>query len=155
LNSSIEDGELVVFSETNIGFAVALEDGLVVPVIRAADTRTLADVAETIRRLSAKAKAGRLEPADTAAGTATITNLGGHGVDGFTPVLNPPQAIVLGIGRVQPRPVVQGASIVPGTTTVLSLTFDHRVTDGATAAKFLNAVGDSLADGALLMGWSS
>jgi len=155
LNATIEDGELVLFSEANIGFAVALEDGLVVPVVRSADTRTLVDVAATIRRLSAKARAGQLEPADSAAGTATITNLGGHGIDGFTPVLNPPQAIVLGVGRIQSRPVVQGGNIVPGTTTILSLTFDHRVTDGANAAKLLNAVGESLANEALLMGLSS
>jgi pyruvate dehydrogenase E2 component (dihydrolipoamide acetyltransferase) len=155
LNATIEGGELVVFSEINIGFAVALEDGLVVPVVRAADTRTLIDVTETIGRLSAKAKAGQLEPSDTAAGTATITNLGGHGIDGFTPVLNPPQAIVLGIGRIQSRPVVEGTSIVPGITTVLSLTFDHRVTDGANAAKLLNAVGGSLVDEARLTALSS
>ena len=155
LNAMIDDGDLVVFSETNIGFAVALEDGLVVPVVRAADTRTLADVTETIRTLSAKARAGQLEPADTADGTATVTNLGGYGIDGFTPVLNPPQAIVLGVGRIQSRPVVQGANIVPGTTAVLSLTFDHRVTDGANAARLLGVVGESLADEALLMSWSS
>jgi pyruvate dehydrogenase E2 component (dihydrolipoamide acetyltransferase) len=155
LNAMIDDGDLVVFSETNIGFAVALEDALVVPVVRAADTRTLADVTETIRTLSAKARAGQLEPADTAAGTATVTNLGGYGIDGFTPVLNPPQAIVLGVGRIQSRPVVQGANIVPGTTAVLSLTFDHRVTDGANAATLLGIVGESLANEALLMSWSS
>ena len=154
LNATIEDGDLVVFSETNIGFAVALEDALVVPVVRAADRRTLAEVTDTIRTLSARAKAGQLEPPDTAAGTATVTNLGGYGIDGFTPVLNPPQAIVLGIGRIQSRPVVQGATVVPGTTAFLSLTFDHRVTDGANAARLLGVVGESLADEALLMSWS-
>jgi pyruvate dehydrogenase E2 component (dihydrolipoamide acetyltransferase) len=155
LNAAIGDGELIVFSEVNIGFAVGLEDGLVVPVIRAADTRTLADVAAAIRRLSAKAKAGRLEPDDIAAGTATMTNLGAYGIDGFNPVLDSPQAIGLGVGRIQSRPVVQGAGIVPGTTTVLSLTFDHRVTDEANAAKFLNAVAGSLDDEARLTSWSA
>ena len=155
LNATIDNGELVVFSEINIGFAVALEDGLLVPVIRAADTRTLEDVAMAVRKLSAKAKAGQLTPVDTAAGTATATNLGAYGIDAFTPVLNPPQAIVLGIGRIQSRPVVEEGNVVPGITTVLSLTFDHRVTDGATAATLLDVVAGSLADAALLASWSS
>ena len=155
LNATIDNGELVVFSEINIGFAVALEDGLLVPVIRAADTRTLEDVAMAVRKLSAKAKAGQLTPVDTAAGTATATNLGAYGIDAFTPVLNPPQAIVLGIGRIQSRPVVEEGNVVPGITTVLSLTFDHRVTDGATAATLLDVVARSLADAALLASWSS
>ena len=155
LNATIDNGELVVFSEINIGFAVALEDGLLVPVIRAADTRTLEDVAMAVRTLSAKAKAGQLTPVDTAAGTATATNLGAYGIDAFTPVLNPPQAIVLGIGRIHSRPVVEEGNVVPGITTVLSLTFDHRVTDGATAATLLDVVARSLADAALLASWSS
>jgi pyruvate dehydrogenase E2 component (dihydrolipoamide acetyltransferase) len=155
LNATIDDEELVVFSEVNVGFAVALEDGLLVPVIRAADSRTLKDVAIAVRKLSATAKAGELTPVDTAGGTATVTNLGAYGIDAFTPVLNPPQAIVLGIGRIQSRPVVENGSVVPGTTTVLSLTFDHRVTDGATAATLLNVVASSLADAALLTSWSS
>jgi pyruvate dehydrogenase E2 component (dihydrolipoamide acetyltransferase) len=154
LNATIDDGELIVFSDVNIGFAVGLEDGLLVPVIRAADTRSLTDVAAAVHGLSTKAKAGRLEADDTAAGTATITNLGAYGIDGFTPVLNPPQAIVLGVGRIQARPVVQGADVVSGMTTVLSLTFDHRVTDGANAAQFLDAVARSLDDEALLASWS-
>jgi pyruvate dehydrogenase E2 component (dihydrolipoamide acetyltransferase) len=155
LNATIDNGELIVFSDVNIGFAVALEDGLLVPVVRAADERTLADVASDIRRLSVKAKAGQLHPDDTAAGTATITNLGSYGIDGFTPILNSAQAIVLGVGRIQSRPVVQGAHIVPGITSVLSLTFDHRVTDGANAAKLLSALADALTDETLLASWAS
>ena len=96
-----------------------------------------------------------MTPVDTAAGTATATNLGAYGIDAFTPVLNPPQAIVLGIGRIQSRPVVEEGNVVPGITTVLSLTFDHRVTDGATAATLLDVVAGSLADAALLASWST
>jgi pyruvate dehydrogenase E2 component (dihydrolipoamide acetyltransferase) len=155
LNATIEGTDLIVFSEINIGVAVAIEDGLVVPVVQAADSRTVTDVALVIRDLGRKAAAGTLTPGDTAGGTATVTNLGRYGIDAFTPVLNPPQALVLGVGRIQARPVVDNGALVVGTTTVLSLTFDHRVTDGAPAASLLDALARSLSDRSALKAWSS
>jgi pyruvate dehydrogenase E2 component (dihydrolipoamide acetyltransferase) len=155
LNATIDGADLVVFSEINVGIAVAVEGGLVVPVVRSADSLTVAQIASTIRDLSAKALAGTLAPGDTAGGTATVTNLGGYGIDAFTPVLNPPQALVLGVGRIQQRPVVDNGALAVGTTTMLSLTFDHRVTDGAPAARLLGAIATSLSDARQLGTWSA
>jgi len=81
-----------------------------------------------------------LRPGDVEGGTATITNLGGYGIDAFTPILNPPQSVILGIGRIAPRPVVRDAGLTVGHTCVLSLTFDHRIADGVPAAQLLDAI---------------
>jgi pyruvate dehydrogenase E2 component (dihydrolipoamide acetyltransferase) len=140
LNAVIENGEILVLDEVHVGFAVSLPDGLVVPVVRNADSRPLAEIAQDIIELADRARAGSLRPQDVLGGTATVTNLGAHGVDAFTPVLNPPQSAILGIGRIAQRPVVENGKIAVGWTCVLSLTFDHRVTDGAPAADLLAAV---------------
>jgi pyruvate dehydrogenase E2 component (dihydrolipoamide acetyltransferase) len=155
LNATIEGSELLVFSEVNVGFAVAVEEGLLVPVIRGADSMTLAETATAVSELTRKAREGILMPGDTVGGTATITNLGAYGVDEFTPVLNSPQSVILGIGRIQSRPVVEGAAVLAGTTVVLSLTFDHRVADGATAAGLLDLVAQMISDPAQMASWSS
>ena len=116
LNATIDGTDLVVFSEINVGVAVAVEGGLVVPVVRSADALTVTQIAAAIRDLSGKASAGALSPGDTGGGTATVTNLGAYGIDAFTPLLNPPQALVLGVGRIQQRPVVEDGALVVGTT---------------------------------------
>jgi pyruvate dehydrogenase E2 component (dihydrolipoamide acetyltransferase) len=116
----------------------------VAPVIRHADKESLARVASMVRDLSKRALEGSLHSEDMAGGTATITNLGSYGVDAFTPILNPPQSAILGIGRIMERPVVCNGSMVAGYTCMLSLTFDHRVTDGAPAALLLQSVADRL-----------
>jgi pyruvate dehydrogenase E2 component (dihydrolipoamide acetyltransferase) len=140
LNAVIEGDNLVRFAEINVGFAVAVPNGLIVPVVRNADSVPFGNVVETVRGLTDRALAGRLQPADVEAGTATISNLGSHGIDAFTPILNGPQSAILGIGRLVQRPVVRGAALAIGQTCVLSLTFDHRVADGAPAALLLDAV---------------
>src|SRR6185312_14825005 len=137
LNAVIEGGEILMLDEVHVGFAVSLPDGLVVPVVRNADSRPLAEIAQDIIELADRAKAGSLRPQDVLGGTATVTNLGAFGVDAFTPVLNPPQSAILGVGRIAQRPVVEDGRIAVGWTCVLSLTFDHRVTDGAPAADLL------------------
>jgi pyruvate dehydrogenase E2 component (dihydrolipoamide acetyltransferase) len=152
LNATIEGSDLVLFSEVNVGFAVAIDEGLLVPVIRGADSLTLAEIATLVRELTAKAREGRLTPDDTAGGTATITNLGAYAIDAFTPVLNPPQAVVLGIGRIQPKPVIEGGAVVTGTVVVLSLTFDHRVSDGAAAARLLDRVAEMVSNAGEMIG---
>ncbi|MBI2942372.1 MAG: 2-oxo acid dehydrogenase subunit E2 [Chloroflexi bacterium] len=152
LNATVENDEIVVFDEVNVGFAVAVPDGLVVPVIRTADRQSLATVAAAVRELSDRARSGRLRPSDVDGGTATITNLGAYGVDAFTPILNasnppnPPQSVILGIGRIQARPVVRDGLVIVRHTCVLSLTFDHRVADGVPAAQLLDAVARLMAD---------
>lgn len=140
LNAMIENDIIIQFQEINIGFAVAVPNGLVVPVVRNADSASLREIAKTAQELTDRVLSGRLQPADVEGGTATISNLGNHGIDAFTPILNGAQSAILGIGRIAPRPIVRNTELVIGRTCVLSLTFDHRVTDGVPAAQLLDAV---------------
>jgi pyruvate dehydrogenase E2 component (dihydrolipoamide acetyltransferase) len=123
--------------DIHIGVAVALEEGLVVPVVRHADRASIAQISAAIRDLSERARSMRLRPDEMAGHTFTVTNLGMFDVDAFTPVLNLPEAAMLGVGRLHRRPVAVGDRAEIHTTMVLSLTFDHRVVDGAPAAQFL------------------
>jgi pyruvate dehydrogenase E2 component (dihydrolipoamide acetyltransferase) len=122
---------------SHIGIAVALPDGLVVPVVKNADQRSLYSIAKEIGRLAATAKQGSLSPNAMSGGTFTITNLGMYPISGFTPVINLPEAAILGIGAIKQAAIVEEGKIVIGQTAELSLTFDHRLIDGAPAAAFL------------------
>jgi pyruvate dehydrogenase E2 component (dihydrolipoamide acetyltransferase) len=140
LNAIVENESLVRLEEINIGFAVATPGGLLVPVVRNADLASFSAIVRTVKELNERLRSGRLQPADLEGGTATISNLGGHNIDAFTPILNGSQSVILGIGRIAERPVVRDGKLAIGHTCVLSLTFDHRVTDGAPAALLLDAV---------------
>ena len=146
LNSVVENENIIQFDELNVGFAVAVPGGLVVPVVRNADTATFAEISRSVDELSKRVHAKRLQPSDIEGGTATISNLGGHGIDAFTPILNGAQSAILGIGRISERPVVRNGSLEVGRTCVLSLTFDHRVVDGAPAAMLLDGVVRRMSD---------
>jgi len=129
----------------HIGVAVALEpEGLVVPILQHAGQRSLRELAGDLLALVEKARAGRLSPAEMQAGTFTITNLGGYRIDGFTPIVNPPETAILGVGRIAPKPVVIDGKVEVRTLCTLSLSFDHRVVDGATAAAFLARLAELL-----------
>jgi len=130
--------------EIHIGVAVSLDDGLVVPVVRRADRATLGQISAAIRDLSDRARTSRLRPEEMQGSTFTVTNLGMYDVDAFTPVLNSPDAAILGVGRLHRRPAAIGDRIEIRSMMVLSLTFDHRVVDGAPAAQFLQRVKDVL-----------
>ena len=134
-----EEG-LILPDQIDIGVAVALDDGLVVPVVRAADSKSLEALGREIAEVAERARTARLATAETEGGIFSVTNLGGYGVDAFTPLLNPPQTAILGLGRARPRPAVVGGAIAVRILMVLSLTFDHRVLDGAPAAAFLATV---------------
>lgn len=134
-----EEG-LVLPERIDIGVAVALDDGLVVPVVRAADLKNLEAIGREIADLAERARTARLATAETEGGIFSVTNLGGYGIDAFTPLLNPPQTAILGLGRARPRPAVVAGAVVVRTLIMLSLTFDHRVLDGAPAAAFLATV---------------
>lgn len=149
-NAFIEGDEIVRLAAVDVGFAVSLDGSLVAPVVRDADRRPLAELARDVRELAARARAGRLFAADLAGGSSTVTNLGALGVDAFTPVLNPPQATILGIGRIVDRAAVVNGTLAVAPTCVLSLTFDHRVADGAPAAELLAAVARRMGDAAHL-----
>jgi pyruvate dehydrogenase E2 component (dihydrolipoamide acetyltransferase) len=140
LNVAYLDGKIRMFPEINIGVAVALEDGLVVPVIRRANEQGVSDIATARISLVEKARAGRLRPEDLSGGTFTLSNLGMYGVDAFLAVLNPPQAAILAVGRIVERVVpVNGQPAVRPVLT-LSLSFDHRSVDGAHGAQFLDTL---------------
>ena len=155
LNAVVAGEEILVLDEVHVGFAVPVQDGLVVPVVRDADALPLAEVAAAVRSLGDRARAGALAPPDVLGGTATVSNLGAHGVDLFTPVLNPPQSVILGVGRIATRPVVEEGRVGAGATCVLSLTFDHRVADGVAAAELLAAVAARMSDPAYLEGFAA
>jgi len=137
LNAALIDGAIHQYRGINLGVAIDIEAGLVVPVIRGADKLDALKIASSVRELADRARAGKLAPNDFADGTFTVTNLGGLGVDWFTPVLNPPQCAILGVGRVRRVAVFEGESIVARDRATLVLTFDHRAIDGAPCARFL------------------
>ncbi|MDE0484538.1 MAG: dihydrolipoamide acetyltransferase family protein [Candidatus Poribacteria bacterium] len=140
LNATLTDEGIHMLADINIGVAVALEDGLVVPVVRNADQIGLAAISEQVRTLAEKARNNQLTPGELQGGTFTLTNLGNFGVDAFTPIINPPECAILGVGRIVKKPVVHKDEIAIRTMLSLSLTFDHRVVDGAPAAQFLQTV---------------
>lgn len=138
LNSYFRNDELLVMPEVNVGVAVALDEGLIVPVIRQADTRSLPEIAEVVNALSHRAREGRLRPEDVVDGTFTLSNLGMYGVDRFTAIINPPQVAILATGRIAKRYIldeIDGPVWRPTMSATLSV--DHRVVDGAYAARFL------------------
>jgi pyruvate dehydrogenase E2 component (dihydrolipoamide acetyltransferase) len=124
----------------NIGVAVAVEEGLLVPVIRFADTKSLSQIAVEVKELAQKAKDKKLQPAEWEGNTFTISNLGMFGVDEFTAIINPPDACILAIGAIQQIPVVKNGAVVPGNVMKITLSCDHRVVDGATGAAFLQTL---------------
>jgi pyruvate dehydrogenase E2 component (dihydrolipoamide acetyltransferase) len=136
-----EDGRAIQhLPEINLGLAVETERGLLVPVVRDAHRKGLRALAEEFRALVARARAGRSRPEDLSDATFTITNLGMYEIDAFTPIINLPQAAILGVGRIHPKPVARGEQVVVRQMWTLSLTFDHRLVDGAPAARFLQRV---------------
>ena len=151
LNATFTEDGIHLLSEVNIGVAVALEDGLVVPVVRDADKRRLSEISEQVRDLAERARENALTPGELQDGTFTITNLGNFGIDTFTPIINPPESAILGVGRILKKPVVQDDEIVVRSMLSLSLTFDHRVIDGAPAAQFLQTVSGYIQDPYLLL----
>jgi pyruvate dehydrogenase E2 component (dihydrolipoamide acetyltransferase) len=140
LNAIIEADTILRLAQVNVGFAVAVPNGLVVPVVHNVGSASFRDIVKIVDSLTERALSGRLHPADIDGGTATISNLGNYGIDAFTPILNGSQSVILGIGRIAPRPVVINKELAVGHACVLSLTFDHRVADGAPAALLLDAV---------------
>jgi pyruvate dehydrogenase E2 component (dihydrolipoamide acetyltransferase) len=134
-----------------MGVAVALPNGLIVPKIRNADKKGLLEIGQEARELARKAREGSLTPDEVMDGTFTVTNLSALGVDAFTPILNPPETAILGIGRVLDKPAVYRGQVAIRSMMTLSLTIDHRVVDGAPAAEFLQSLARHLEHPMLLM----
>jgi pyruvate dehydrogenase E2 component (dihydrolipoamide acetyltransferase) len=142
VNASWRDGSIAQNTDINIGLAVAIDDGLVVPVIHRADTLGLAEIAARRDDAVARAQAGKLRPADIQGGGFTISNLGMYGVDAFNAIVNPPQAAILAVGRIADRVVALNGQPVVQPTMMLTLSCDHRALDGARGAQFLGALAE-------------
>ncbi|WP_339240849.1 dihydrolipoamide acetyltransferase family protein [Bacillus sp. FSL P4-0322] len=140
MNSQYQNDRVETFEYVHLGIAAALDHGLAVPVIRHAEKLSLIELAKSIKSYGKKAREGRLLHDEIEGSTFTITNLGAYGVEHFTPILNPPEAGILGVGKADHMPVYHGNELCKGTILPLSLTFDHRVLDGAPASQFLSTV---------------
>jgi pyruvate dehydrogenase E2 component (dihydrolipoamide acetyltransferase) len=136
-NSSLDGDSLVLKRYYNIGFAADTPGGLVVPVIKNADQKGLLEIAAELTELSGKARAGKLTPADMSGSTFTISSLGGIGGTSFTPIVNAPEVAILGVTRAAMKPIWNGQEFEPRLIVPLSLSYDHRVIDGAAAARFV------------------
>jgi pyruvate dehydrogenase E2 component (dihydrolipoamide acetyltransferase) len=140
VNVSFAEDRLLQKKQVNVGVAVALEQGLIVPVVRNADQRSMLDLARETRRLTEAARQGKLRPEDFSGGTFTVSNLGMFDVDSFTAVINPPESAILAVGSIMPTPVVVDGQVVVRDRMKVTLSSDHRAIDGAIAARFLQEV---------------
>ncbi|HSB78193.1 MAG TPA: dihydrolipoamide acetyltransferase family protein [Candidatus Methylomirabilis sp.] len=144
INCRLDGQSVRIRREVHLSFAVDLGEGLVAAVIKDADKKTLGELARAARDLAERARAGKLLPDEMGDGTFTVSNLGGVGVEAFTPIINPPQAGILGVGKILEKPVVRNGGIHIRSMMMLSLVFDHRLVDGAPAGRFLAKVKDLL-----------
>jgi pyruvate dehydrogenase E2 component (dihydrolipoamide acetyltransferase) len=142
VNASWKDGAIVRNADINIGLAVAIDAGLVVPIIHRADTLSLADITARREDMVSRGQAGKLRPADIQGGGFTISNLGMYGVDAFNAIVNPPQAAILAVGRIADRVIALNGQPAVQPTMMLTLSCDHRALDGARGAQFLGALAD-------------
>ncbi|MFQ5683427.1 MAG: dihydrolipoamide acetyltransferase family protein [Candidatus Binatia bacterium] len=140
LNSTLTNQGVQLFSDINIGMAVAIREGLVVPVIRNADQLTLQQLARESRELSEKAQRKKLLPLDYEGGTFTVSNLGMYGVNSFVAIINPPQCAILAVAQMAPRVIPRGENVVVCSMMTIALSADHRIVDGVIAARFLQEV---------------
>jgi pyruvate dehydrogenase E2 component (dihydrolipoamide acetyltransferase) len=146
VNSSLDGDELVRKKYYNLGFAADTPNGLVVPVVKDVDRKGLLQLAGDLTELSGKARAGKLGPAEMSGATFTISSLGGIGGTSFTPIVNAPEVAILGVVRSAMKPVWDGQAFVPRLMLPLSLSYDHRVIDGAAAARFVTHLSGVLTD---------
>ncbi|HBP38853.1 MAG TPA: hypothetical protein DD640_08975 [Clostridiales bacterium] len=151
LNSTLTDQGILLKKYVHMGVAVAVENGLVVPVIRDADRMTLQEIAAQTVLLADKARKNELQPDEYSGGTFTITNLGMFDIDEFTAIINPPESAILAVGKIDRIPVAEGDQVVIRPILVLSLTYDHRIIDGAPAAQFLQRIKQILQNPYLLL----
>jgi len=151
VNSSIVDGQIIKHDGVHVGVAVALDNGLIVPVLKNADKKSISQLNKEIADLSGRARQGRLTPDEYSGGTFTVTNLGMYGVDWFTPIINPPESAILGVCRIKDIPVAVNGMVVIRPIMNVCLSFDHRLIDGALAAQFLARLRQLLENPLLLL----
>ena len=152
INAAYDGDAIIEYAEVNLAVAVAVEDGLITPVIKKANTLSLREISAQMKELAAKARGKKLKPEEYQGGTITLSSLGGFGIDSFLPIINPPQSFILGIGAIIKQPVVnEQDQIVVGHRLVISGSGDHRVVDGAVAAEYMNALRRLVEKPALLL----
>jgi pyruvate dehydrogenase E2 component (dihydrolipoamide acetyltransferase) len=152
INAAYDGDAIIEYADVNLAVAVAIEDGLITPVIKKANTLTLREVSVQMKDLAAKARGKKLKPEEYQGGTITLSSLGGYGIDSFLPIINPPQSFILGVGAITKQPVVtEHDQIAIGHRMVISASGDHRVVDGAVAAEYMNALRRLVEKPALLL----
>jgi len=149
-------GDRIRYNEhVHIGVAVAVEDGLLVPVVRFADGKRLSQIGDEVKEMAAKAKAKKLQPEDWAGNTFTISNLGMFGIEEFTAIINPPDACIMAVGAIVEKAIVKNGQVVPGNVMKVTLSCDHRVVDGAVGSAFLNTFREYMENPVLMLGEQS
>lgn len=151
VNAVLVDGQIRRMNEVNVGVATALSNGLIVPVVRQADQKSIPQISQEVRGLISRAREGKSVASDISGGSFTISNLGMYDIDAFTPIINQPESAILGVGRMIERPVADNGTVVIKPTMLLSLSVDHRVIDGAPGALFLKEIKSMLQDPYLLL----
>jgi pyruvate dehydrogenase E2 component (dihydrolipoamide acetyltransferase) len=152
INAAYDGDAIIEYADVNLAVAVAIEDGLITPVIKKANTLTLREVSVQMKDLAAKARGKKLKPEEYQGGTITLSSLGGYGIDSFLPIINPPQSFILGVGAITKQPVVtEHDQIAIGHRMIISASGDHRVVDGAVAAEYMNALRRLVEKPALLL----
>lgn len=152
VNASFDGDAIVQYADIDLGIAVAIEDGLLTPVIRAAQNKSLREISELAKDLAHRARNKRMKPEEFQGGTFTVSNLGGMGIDGFSAIINPPQGFILAVGRITKVPAVDdGDQIIVGHRMSLTMSCDHRVIDGALGAEYLKELRHLLENPALLL----
>ena len=151
VNASFDGDAIVQYADVDVGIAVAIDDGLLTPVIRAAQNKSLREISELVKDLAHRARNKRMKPEEFQGGTFTVSNLGGMGIDSFSAVINPPQGFILAVGRITKIPVVDCDQIVVGHRMSLTMSCDHRVIDGALGAEYLKELRHLLENPALLL----
>ena len=151
INASVDGNFIKVWKQINIGLAMEKQDSLIVPVIREPDKKSIVKIDDEISSLIEKARQNALTPDDFVNGTFTVSNLGFTSIDYFTPIIRPPESAILGIGRIVEKPCVKHGQVVAEPRLGLSLTFDHRIIDGAPAARFLNTITQLIEEPSLLL----
>lgn len=151
VNASFQDKTIRYYERADIGVAVAIEEGLITPIVRAADRKSIGQISREVRELAARARERKLQPDEYMGATFSVSNLGMFGIDEFTAIINPPEAAILAVGAVTPKPVVREGAVVVRQLMRVTMSCDHRIVDGATGAKFLQTFKKMLENPLLLM----
>ena len=151
VNASFNGDSIVQFAKIGVSVAVAVEDGLVTPVIKDAGNKSMLQISQEVKDLAGRARDKKLRPDEFDGGTVTVSNLGAWGIESFDAIVNPPQAAILSVGAIVEKPVVKDGQIVPGQRMNIGLSCDHRVIDGAVGAQFLNELKKLIENPALML----